>query len=245
MSILNTLRKGGHITQMQGGKDFVLFPGLLLVAHENGIESIITEMIAHDPKAGAAAFRSVATGSRGTFSGHGDASPANLSRNLVPSYFRMAETRAMARSLRFYLGIGMTAANELPSQEEPPKRKPRIDPSDSLYPDTDYPTWPSEEPPPNEDPPPEQEPEPESKFDGEGFDKFGYNWKGFNKKGHHVSFMKDQAGFCAAVAEFGGYAAVADWAESKGYKRPSSWTTKKRTVFLDRLKSGAIEVIPF
>ena len=33
---------------------------------------------------------------------------------MLPSYIRMAETRAVARALRFYLGIGMTAREELP-----------------------------------------------------------------------------------------------------------------------------------
>ena len=216
MSILETLRRGGYVTQLQGGKDFILFPGLLWAAHENGIKSIITKMIEHDPQASGAVFRSVATGSRGTFTGHGDASPSNLSRNLIPSYLRMAETRAIGRSLRFYLGIGMTAANELPSQEEP-----RIDPS-------------------NEGRPPEQEPAqaqaPEPAQNGAPI--------------HDSSWEDDRKRFCASVAQFGGYDAVAFWAEGNNRKginhgRPSSWTTNNRDRLLAKLESGEIQIIPF
>jgi len=205
MSILDTLRKGNHVCRLQG-KEFVLLSGLLTLAHENGLESLDATMIEHDPGEKVAVFRCLASGSRGSFSGHGDASPDNLSRNMVPSYIRMAETRSIARSLRFYLGIGMCARDELPgnmgNQEPEPQPKPQ--------------------------PEPEPQPEPQN-----------------GAPIHHSSWEEDRRGFCASVAEFGGYDAVAAWAESNSYGRPSHWSTKKRSVLLDKIKSGKIQIIPF
>jgi len=137
--ILSQLRNGGHVCNLQG-KEFVLLSGLLSLSHENGLESLDTTMIEHDPGEKSAVFRCLATGSRGAYSGHGDASPANLSRNMVPSYIRMAETRSIARALRFYLGIGMCARDELPGNSPPPPP-----------------------PPPPQKPEPKPEPKPESK----------------------------------------------------------------------------------
>ena len=142
MSILETLRKGNHVCRLQG-KEFVLLSGLLTLAHENGLESLESTMIEHDPANNAAVFRCLATGGRGSFSGHGDASPANLSRNMIPSYIRMAETRSIARSLRFYLGIGMCARDELPgtdrNQEPEPKPEPEPEPQNGAP--THHPSW--------------------------------------------------------------------------------------------------------
>ena len=195
MSLLDTLRRGNHVCRLQG-KEFVLLSGLLTLAHENGLESLDATMIEHDPGEKVAVFRCLASGSRGSFSGHGDASPDNLSRNMVPSYIRMAETRSIARSLRFYLGIGMCARDELPGNMG------------------------------NQEP----EPQPEAQ-NGAPI--------------HHSSWEEDRKGFCAAVGEFGGYDAVAAWAESNSYGRPSHWSTKKRSVLLDKIKSGEIQIIPF
>ena len=112
-----TLRDRGHICKLQG-RDFVLYSGLLELAHEHGLEQITTTITHIDPDKGWCVVKATATGSRGTFDGHGDASPANVSRNLASAYIRMSETRAKARCLRDYLGIGMTAREELPPQSK-------------------------------------------------------------------------------------------------------------------------------
>ena len=112
--LLDDLRRRGHLTNIQGS-DFVLLGGLLELAHEHGLESIETEMLSMDWDHGTAVFKATAKGARGTFAGHGDAAPGSLSHQMLPSFIRMAETRAIARSLRNYLGIGMTCSNELPS----------------------------------------------------------------------------------------------------------------------------------
>ena len=122
--LIAKLIKDGHIAKVSG-KDFVLFGGLLSLSHENGLAGIDTELLSHDAGQRSAVVKAVVTGSRGTFTGHGDASPANLSKMILPSYLRMAETRAICRALRWYLGIGMTARDELPSGEaaSTPERK--------------------------------------------------------------------------------------------------------------------------
>lgn len=114
--LLRLLEDGNHIANVQG-KPFVLFSGLLLVAHENGLESIEPELLNLNLADQTAVFKAVVKGSRGTFVGHGDAAPNNLTKMILPSFIRMAETRAICRALRFYLGIGMCAKDELPGSE--------------------------------------------------------------------------------------------------------------------------------
>ena len=106
-------RSQGHLVNLKG-KNYVLFAGLLHLAHLNGLESIETDSVVINPDKNTAVFIATVKGTRGTYNGHGDASPQNVSKMMVPSYIRMAETRAVARALRFYLGIGMTCREELP-----------------------------------------------------------------------------------------------------------------------------------
>ena len=114
--ILGALRSGGHTVKLQG-KEFVLFSGLLMVAHENGLEGCNTEITHLDIQAGECVMVATVTGSRGTFNAHGDSSPANTSKMVRSAFIRMAETRAIARALRLYLGTGMTAFEELPGKD--------------------------------------------------------------------------------------------------------------------------------
>lgn len=113
LNMMQQLQKDGHIINLKG-KQFVLFPGLLSLAHKHGIESITSEIIHFDGDSHTAVVQATAKGERGTFTGIGDGAPDNLSKMMVPAYLRMAETRATARALRLYLGIGMTAKDELP-----------------------------------------------------------------------------------------------------------------------------------
>lgn len=115
-SILAKLRAGGDVTRLNN-REFVLFSGLLSLAHEHGLECLETEPVSIDLDSRSAVFRCIARGQRGTFTGHGDGTQENLSKMVKPAFIRMAETRAIARALRFYLGIGMTAKDELPGNE--------------------------------------------------------------------------------------------------------------------------------
>lgn len=97
------------------GKDFVLWGGLLDEAHSQGLRAISTILL-QIPNADndyVAICHATVETERGTFQGIGDASPANVARNLLPHTIRMAETRAKARALRDAVNIGVTAQVEL------------------------------------------------------------------------------------------------------------------------------------
>ena len=90
------------------GKQFVLFAGLLDEAHSRGLLGIDTELIqvpdeSNGQRAIVKATVQIEEHSGSTdpknYSGIGDASPDNVSRNIVPHLIRMAETRAKARAL--------------------------------------------------------------------------------------------------------------------------------------------------
>ena len=102
-----------HIIPLQG-KDFILFAGLLEIAHEQGLSSVNTEVIQLEP---VVVIKATVTTSKGTFTGIGDASENNVNRMIAPHKIRMAETRAVARALRFATNIGMTALEELGGEE--------------------------------------------------------------------------------------------------------------------------------
>jgi len=97
------------------GKRFVLYAGLLEEAHERGLRSIETELlqVPGAENGEVAIARAVVRTEDGKFSGIGDASPANVNRQIAPHIIRMAETRAKARALRDAINVGVTAFEEL------------------------------------------------------------------------------------------------------------------------------------
>jgi hypothetical protein len=107
------------------GKDFVLYAGLLDHAHDNGLVKIETEAVT--VTSNIAVFKATATFSDGkVFSSHGDATPENVGRAIIPHFVRMAETRAKARALRDALNIGAASIEELMDEDIPqaPVRQP-------------------------------------------------------------------------------------------------------------------------
>jgi hypothetical protein len=105
-----------NIIELQG-KEYVTHQGLVNAAHKLGLQSITTEIISHDPVKQQAIIKATATmkdedGTR-TFQGIGDASPENLSGMVKAAYIRMAETRAVNRSLRLATKIAVTSIEEL------------------------------------------------------------------------------------------------------------------------------------
>jgi hypothetical protein len=105
------------------GKRYVLFQGLLDEAHSRGLRGIDTELIQvpDDSNGSVAIVKATAEMDDGRrFSGIGDASPENVSRNIVPHLIRMAETRAKARALRDAVNVGATALEELSDGDEAP-----------------------------------------------------------------------------------------------------------------------------
>jgi predicted amidohydrolase YtcJ len=97
------------------GKRFVLYARFLEEAHERGLRGIETELL-QVPGAGngeMAIVKAVVPTEEGKFSGIGDASPENVSRNIAPHLIRMAEPRAKARALRDAINVGVTALEEM------------------------------------------------------------------------------------------------------------------------------------
>jgi len=99
------------------GKNFITFAGLLAMAHENGLTSLISSPVFEDHEKGIYIFRAVAIGYRGDhmirFEDEGDAMPYNVGKMIKPHIRRMASTRAMARTLRLYNGVGMCSLEEI------------------------------------------------------------------------------------------------------------------------------------
>ena len=108
------------------GKEFIKFEGLLAEFHANEGCSIDTTELESSteehPK-----FKAIVTGGKGTFSGHGDADATNVNGMVQAHKYRMAETRAIARALRWYNNIGMCSVDELGGDkyEEPTTEAPK------------------------------------------------------------------------------------------------------------------------
>ena len=104
------------------GRSFVLYAGLLDLAHSQGLRAVRTRLIqipSEDNGQTAVVHAEVDT-DRGTFSGIGDASPANVARAMLTCTIRLAETRAKARALRDAVNVGVTAFEELGEADEAP-----------------------------------------------------------------------------------------------------------------------------
>ncbi len=103
------------ITKIEG-REFVKYPGLLDLAHQKGISSIEVEIVQMPTKENGnfAVCRATVMSKVGeTYSDIGDASPANTNSKVSKHLLRMASTRAIARALRSYTNVGMTALEEL------------------------------------------------------------------------------------------------------------------------------------
>ncbi len=104
----------------RNGRSFVLYAGLLDLAHERGLRAITTTLVQvpSDLNGSVAIVHATVETSQGAFTGLGDAAPDNVSRMMVPHLIRMAETRAKARALRDAVNVGVTALEELGDVDE-------------------------------------------------------------------------------------------------------------------------------
>ena len=101
------------------GKQFVLYAGLLALAHENGLKSIKTELVQVPNENNNRVAICAATvvlekdGMERVFTGIGDAAPNNVAPAMQTCLIRMAETRSKARALRDAVNVGVAAFEEL------------------------------------------------------------------------------------------------------------------------------------
>jgi len=101
------------------GRSFVLYAGLLELAHQQGLKSIRTELVQAPDEANhrVAICTAIVTmendGREKVFTGIGDAAPGNVAPAMQQCLIRMAETRCKARALRDAVNIGVAAFEEL------------------------------------------------------------------------------------------------------------------------------------
>lgn len=99
----------------RNGRSFVLYAGLLDLAHEKGLSEIVTTLlqVPSDVNGQMAICHATVVVDGKPYSGLGDAAPDSVSRMMLPHLIRMAETRAKARALRDAVNVGTTALEEL------------------------------------------------------------------------------------------------------------------------------------
>ena len=119
------------------GKDFILYGGLLELAHQKGLKSLeeIVQIPSQDNNMYAVCKATARAEDGMVYSEVGDACPTNVNVNIIPHILRMAATRAKARALRDFTGIDMVSVDEmceeLPEAADdtptPEKRAPQND----------------------------------------------------------------------------------------------------------------------
>jgi hypothetical protein len=98
-----------------GQKEVATYAGILALAHDDGLRSIVTKLIQMPTKENGSMVivTAVVRTNRGVFTAIGDANPGNVNRRIAAHIIRMAETRAKARALRDAVNIGTVALEEL------------------------------------------------------------------------------------------------------------------------------------
>jgi len=103
------------------GRDFVLYSGLLDLAHQKGLLKMEVDALQYPTKENGffAICKASATSKFGEmFVDVGDANPSNCNAKVAKHLLRMASTRAKARALRDMDDIGMTCLEELGDLDE-------------------------------------------------------------------------------------------------------------------------------
>lgn len=98
------------------GKDFVLYAGLLDLAHQKGLIKLSVEPLQYPAaeNGNMAICKAIAQSKHGeVFIDVGDANPTNTNKKIAAHILRMASTRAKARALRDLTNIGITCLEEL------------------------------------------------------------------------------------------------------------------------------------
>lgn len=105
------------------GKNFVLYAGLLDLAHQQGLKSITTNLVQIPNETNNRIAICTATvviekdGVERTFTGIGDAALNNVAPAMQTCLIRMAETRSKARALRDAVNVGVAALEELGDED--------------------------------------------------------------------------------------------------------------------------------
>ena len=98
------------------GREFVVYAGLLDLAHQKGLKGIVVEALQYPTKANGmeGICKAIVESKDGEeYIEIGDASILNVSSQIKDHVLRMAATRAKARALRDFTNIGITCLEEL------------------------------------------------------------------------------------------------------------------------------------
>ena len=98
------------------GKEFVLYAGLLDLAHQKGLKGITVEALQYPTKSNGmeGICKAIVESKDGEeYIEIGDANPKNVTNHIADHVLRMAATRAKARALRDFTNIGITCLEEL------------------------------------------------------------------------------------------------------------------------------------
>ena len=120
------------------GKDFVLYGGLVELAHEKGLIGLESEMVHADYEKREFVFKATAQlldstiDTIKTFTSYGDANTSNVNKGIAVHIIRMADTRAKARCLRDACNVGMCSVEELGGSEPITGEKPKDTTPDKL-----------------------------------------------------------------------------------------------------------------
>lgn len=100
--------------------DYISFGDLLKSAHDKFKKLTIETKVLCMPelKDFGVVVKAQVTTEKGVYTAYGDASEKNTTQRVRDALLRMAETRAIARALRFATGIGKTSKEELSEEEE-------------------------------------------------------------------------------------------------------------------------------
>jgi hypothetical protein len=108
-------------------KETIAYVEILKIAHEEGLKSISTELLAtpSDHNGGLAIVKAVVEVELGRFEALGDADPTSVEERFIPHLIRVAETRAKARALRDAVNCGIVSLEELDGERPiAPDRSP-------------------------------------------------------------------------------------------------------------------------
>ena len=118
--------KAKGLVEVLRGKDYINHKGIVKLLHMHGVMCIKTEPVLELCSVDDMyfTFKCEIVGTRCNVTMCADASPANVNRSIASACSRMAETRAINRAGRTYLGLGQTTYDEMPL-EEPPRERHR------------------------------------------------------------------------------------------------------------------------
>jgi hypothetical protein len=113
--------KAKGLVEVLRGKDYINHKGIVKLLHMHGVMCIKTEPVLELCSVDDMyfTFKCEIVGTRCNVTMCADASPANVNRSIASACSRMAETRAINRAGRTYLGLGQTTYDEMPLEEPP------------------------------------------------------------------------------------------------------------------------------